>query len=203
MGADNILKLETFIDASYATHNNMQGHTGGAMSFGWGVIHEKASKQKINTKSSTESEVVGVSKYVPHKIQMINFLHAQGYDLKKCVLYQDNQSAIKMEKNGRKSCTGNSRHISIRYFFVKDRVDKGEFTIEYCPTECMLADYFTKPLQGALFIKFRAVVMGWAHIDTLKNAAMSPPKERVENGVRGDIAHKTGRSYLQAAMTQN
>jgi hypothetical protein len=155
MGADDILKLETYIDASYATHANMRGHTGGAMSFGWGVVHEKASKQKINTKSSTESEVVGVSEYVRHKIQMINFLGAQGYNLKKCVLYQDNQSAIKMEKNGRNSCTGNSRHISIRFFFVKDRVDKGEFTIEYCPTECMLADYFTKPLQGALFTKFR------------------------------------------------
>jgi hypothetical protein len=202
MGADDILKLETCIDASYATHANMRGHTGGAMSFGWGVAHEKASKQKINTKSSTESEVVGVSEHVPHKIQMINFLGAQGCNLKKCVLCQDNQSAIKMEKNGRNSCNGNSRHISIRYFFVKDRVDKGEFTIEHCPAECMLADYFTKPLQGALFTKFRAVIIGWVHIDTLKNHKMYPPKERVGNSVRRAIAHKTRKSYLDAAMTK-
>jgi hypothetical protein len=208
MGADKLLHLETWIDASYATHEHMRGHTGGAMSFGWGVVHEKASKQKLNTKSSTESEVVGVSEYVPHKLQMINFLSAQGYDLKKCVLYQDNQSAIKMEKNGRNSCTGNSRHISIRYFFVKDRVDKGEFTIEYCPTENMLADYFTKPLQGALFIRFRAVLMGWQHVDTLKHV-LSPPKERVENSMSGDIPipresnilHESRKSYLDAAKT--
>jgi hypothetical protein len=214
MGADDILKLETWIDASYATHENMRGHTGGAMSFGWGVVHEKASKQKLNTKSSTKSEVVGVSEYVPHKVQMINFLAAQGYNMKKCILYQDNQSAIKMEKNGRNSGTGYSRHISIHYFFVKDRVDKGEFTVEYCPTKCMLTAFFTKPLQGALFVKFREVIMGWKHVDTLRNAAVSPPKERVENSLCGDItdtvteteekprksdiAHK---SYLEAAMT--
>lgn len=56
---------------------------------------------------------------------------------------------MKLEINGRNSCTGNSCHISIRYFFVKDRVDNKEFAIEYCPTKEMIADYFTKPLQGA------------------------------------------------------
>ena len=76
-------------------------------------------------------------------------------------------SAMKMEKNGRNSCTGNSRHISIRYFFVKDRLDKKEFRLEYCPTGDIIADYFTKPLQGALFTKFTAVIMGWEHIDSI------------------------------------
>ena len=73
-----------------------------------------------------------------------------------------------MLKNGRNSCTGNSRHIDIRYFFVKDRIDKGEVRIEYCPSLIMLADYFTKPLQGYLFKKFRDVIMGYKHISTLK-----------------------------------
>ncbi len=139
-----------------------------------------------------------MSKYVPHTILMTNFLGAQGYKLEKCVLYQDNESAIKMEKNGRNLCTGNLRHISIRYFFVKDRVDKGEFTIEYCPTECMLADFFTKPLQGALFTKLREVVMGWKHVDTLRNDSMSPIKERVGKHVSGDSARKPRKSYSEA-----
>ena len=72
-----------------------------------------------------------------------------------------------MEKNGRNLCTGNSRHIDIRYFFTKDRVDKGELDIGYCPTEKMLADFFTKPLQGSLFKVFRAVIMGHEPIDSL------------------------------------
>ena len=87
---------------------------------------------------------------------------------------QDNMSAIRMEKNGRNSCTGNSRHIDIRYFWVKDRVDKKELEIKYCPTHIMIADYFTKPLQGKLFHRLREVIMGWKHIDTLND--MIPPK---------------------------
>ena len=78
-------------------------------------------------------------------------MEAQGYHIKYNILYQDNQSAIRMERNGRNSCTGNSRHIHIRYFFVKDRLDKGEVEVLYCPTEQTLADFFTKPLQGALY----------------------------------------------------
>ena len=41
--------------------------------------------------------------------------------------------------------------MSIRYFFVKDQVYEGEVSIKYCPTHIMLADYFTKPLQGRTF----------------------------------------------------
>ena len=55
-----------------------------------------------------------------------------------------------MEKNGKKPCTGNSRHIHIRYFFVKDRIDKGEMRVEYCPTNLMLAGLLTKPFMGEL-----------------------------------------------------
>ena len=47
-------------------------------------------------------------------------------------------------EKGRNACTRNSRHILIRFVVVKDRVDKGKFTIEYCNTEAMLAAYFTK-----------------------------------------------------------
>ena len=53
-----------------------------------------------------------------------------------------------MGGNGRNSCTVNSRHIPIRYFPAKERFNKDKFIIEYCPTESMLADFFTKPLQG-------------------------------------------------------
>ena len=157
----------------------MRSHTGGTMSFGWGVVHAKSSKQKLNTKSSTEAEVVGLSEYLPYNIWFLNFLNAQGYTITNNIVYQDNQSAMRMEKNGRNSCTGNSRHIHIKYFFVKDRVDNNELKIQYCPTAEMLADFFTKPLQGALFKKFRDVIMGWKHITTLRQPTECDLKERV------------------------
>ena len=76
---------------------------------------------------------------------------------KENILYQDNMSAMKLETNGRMSSGKNTRHIDIKYFFAKDRVDTEGISIVHCPTEQMLADFFTKPLQGALFKKFKAV----------------------------------------------
>ena len=65
IGCDSLENIFTWIDAAYAVHNNMRSHTGGVISFGWGTLHTKSSKQKLNTKSSTEAEVVGMSEYVP------------------------------------------------------------------------------------------------------------------------------------------
>ena len=96
------------------------------------------------------------------------------------VVYQDNQSAIRMKKNGRNSCTGNSRHINIKFFFVKDRVKSEEIIIVYCPTHLMLADYYTKPLQGNLFKVFWKVIMGHAPISSLASTYVTK-KEYVGN----------------------
>ena len=91
----------------------MRSQTGGIISLGWGAVHARSRKQKINTKSSTESELVGLSEYVPYNIWLVNFMKAQGYDIRSNVIHQDNMSTIRMAKHGRNSCTGNSRHIDI------------------------------------------------------------------------------------------
>ena len=74
-------------------------------------------------------------------------------------MYQDNQSAILLENNGRASSSRRTKHLNIRYFFITDRIKKGELKIEYCPTDDMVADFFTKPLQGKKFIQFRKIIM--------------------------------------------
>jgi hypothetical protein len=88
-------------------------------------------------------------------------------------------SAIRFEKNGRKSWRPNSWHIYIHYFFIKDRLESDGFTVKYCPTEQMLADFFTKPLQGNLFRRLREVIMGRKHINTLKHFTSTKSQERV------------------------
>ena len=107
----------------------------------------------------------------------------QGYDIKQNILFQDNQSAIKMEKKGKKSCTGNSRHIDIHYLFAKNRIERNKISIAYCSTEHMLTDFFTKALQGSLFANFCDVIMGWKHVDTLQMGPSST-KERVGGVVK-------------------
>ncbi len=57
-----------------------------------------------------------------------------------------------------KSTSPRTRHAAIHYFFVKDRMENGEVEIAYLPTELMVADFFTKPLQGELFRRLRAEV---------------------------------------------
>ena len=106
------------------------------------------------------------------------FLEEQGYKMRNNILLQDNQSNIKMEQNGRNSCTGNSQHVNIRYFYIKDRVDNGEVVIEHCPTGQMVADFFTKPLTAKLFHTFRDIIMGYKPITSLDDNSFSI-KERI------------------------
>ena len=178
---NNVLDMITWVDASYAVHEDMKSHTGGTTSLGVGTVSSKSSAQRLNVKSATEAELVAMSEYLPYDIWIKNFLIEQGYDVNENTMFQDNQSAIRMEINGRNSCTGNSRHIDIRYFFVKDRVDKKEVSIKYCPTEKMLADYFTKPLNGNRFRVLRGIIMGHNEIDKIEQLAL---EERVENTMK-------------------
>ena len=195
IGAISLENMHTWIDAAYSVYNNMRSQTGGAISLGWGIIHDKSTIQKLNTKSSTQSEVVDFSDYLPHNIQIKIFLQSQGYCIKNNVLYQDNQSDIRMEENGRNSCAGNSRYIDIRYFFSKDRVDKKEISIKYYPTTKNLADFFTKPLQGNLFRFFRDILMGYVSIEEIIKDDIEM-KERVGFSVENPILENTSINNL-------
>jgi hypothetical protein len=189
LGADSMGRLRTWVDASYAVHPDMKSHTGGIMSLGIGGFIPKSGKQKLNTKSSTEAELVGASDYLPNTVWTKMFLEAQGYKIEENYLEQDNESAIKLATNGRSSAGPRSRHIDIRYFWIKDRTKANGIKIRHCPTLQMLADFFTKPLQGALFRKFRDVILGYKHVDDLTLAPMPDLEERV--GIRRDDGYGT------------
>ena len=87
------------------------------------------------------------------------FLEAQGYKNNGTVLYQDNKSCMLLHQNGKSSSSKRTRHLNIRYYFLADQIENGELTVEYCPTDDMIADYLTKPLQGEKFRKFRKQIM--------------------------------------------
>jgi hypothetical protein len=98
IGADNLNEIHTWVDASYAVHPDMQSHTGGVISFGTGGVYCRSTKQKLNTKSSTEAELVGASDNLPNTIWVQNVLQSQGFSNTKSVLEQDNESTIRLEK---------------------------------------------------------------------------------------------------------
>ena len=114
----NILKW--FADGAHAVHQDLKGHTGGTLTMGAGHITSTSTKQKLNTKSSTETELVAADDVMSQILWTNYFLEAQGYKSNDTILYQDNKSAILLEKNGKLSSSKRMKHINVRYFFIKD-----------------------------------------------------------------------------------
>ncbi len=159
LGATSSGVLHWYVDTAFAVHPNMRGHSGGALTLGLGFPISSSGKQKLNTCSLTESKLVGVDNLMSLIVWSCNFLKAQGYALVDNILHQDNRSAILLEKNGQMSSGKHTKHIAIRYFFVTDRIRVGEISPKWCPTGEMIADFLTKLLQGAMFWKFRDLLM--------------------------------------------
>eukprot|EP00978_Attheya_sp_CCMP212_P048299 scaffold500167_cov161-Attheya_sp.AAC.1 len=118
--------MKWWVDAAFAVHPDMKSHTGGTFSLGRGSIYSASLKQKLNTKSSTEAELVGVNDLMPQILWTQYFMEAQGYTVDQSLVAQDNLSAMLLENNGRASSSKRTRHINIRYFFVTDRIKAGE-----------------------------------------------------------------------------
>jgi hypothetical protein len=69
-------------------------------------------------------------------------------------------SAMLLENNGKESSSNQTKHINVIYFFIEDQVGAVEITIKHCPTNDMVADHFTKPVQGIQFRKLRSNIQG-------------------------------------------
>ena len=127
-GASGI-RVHLFVDASYGVHVDGRSHTGSCVVIGdLGAVHCRSAKQQIVTKSSTEAELVGLSDSANQGLFLRNFLTLQGYKMPAVTVYQDNMSCMALLARGR-SGGERARHISIRYFWMKDRVDRGEAEI--------------------------------------------------------------------------
>ena len=156
------LTVQAFVDAAYGVHTSSgKSHSGCAVILGaGGPIHVKSTKQKLVTKSSTEAELVALSDYASQAIWVRNFIIAQGYDVGPVVLHQDNMSCMALVKRGGPA-SERTRHISIRQFWVKEKVDGKEAVVKYLPTGKMFVNVMTKPLQGQQFILERNALTNW------------------------------------------
>ena len=153
------VQLKAYVDASFGTYEDMKSVTGIVLMIGNATVYVKSGKQKIVTRSSTEAELVGLSDALSQILWTREFLCNQGLRLGPAIVYQDNQSTICLANKGR-STSERTRHVKIRYFFIKHYIDANEIKIEYLPTGQMLADILTKPLHGALFLTFQRLITG-------------------------------------------
>ena len=148
-----------YVDASDNTHMDCKGHTGGAMTMGKGATISKSSKQKINTKSSAETEIVGADDMLSTALWSKYFIEDLGYTVEHNIMYQDNQASIRLEINGPASSSKRTKHIKRRYFFMADKVAQGDIEVKHKSTDKMWIDCHTKPKQGRPWRIDRSMLM--------------------------------------------
>ena len=182
---DSLNCIRWWVDASYNVHDDCRGHTGAMMSLGRGAEISFSRKQRLNVRSSCEGELVGIDDALPLILWARYFIEAQGYTVEQNILYQDNKSTILLANNGRWSSSKRTKHIKSRYFFIKDKVDSGEVTVEHRGTKEMWSDILTKPKQGIGMRQDRANLMNCPidYDDEVERMKTHPKMLRVEGPV--------------------
>ena len=140
--SDNTDIIKWWTDASYGVHEDMKSHTSGVMTLVTGAVYATRRKQRLTTVNSTESELVVTSDALPQALWTSYFLQCQSVIVDDSLFGQDNMSTIKLATNGKLSSGKRTRHIKIRFFFIKDRIKSGYINTVYCHTDRMLANFF-------------------------------------------------------------
>jgi len=144
---------------------------------------------------------------LPQVLWTRHLLEAQGHEARDNVVFQDDQSATLLANNGRGSSGKRMRHIEIRCFFVTDRINQKQMRVACCPTAEMIADYFTKPLQGALFRRLRDAVLnipqkhGPASVENTDASTLQCRRSVLKNS--GPVEGQTWSQVVAGSSVQN
>jgi hypothetical protein len=157
--ADDCQTLTWYVDAAFAVHVDMRSQTGAIFTLGKGAIISDALKQKINSRSSTEAELISIDDEVSKILWSKRFKEWQEFLVLMTIMCQDNTSTMTLGNKGNASSGKRTTHFDIKMFYVTDLIARDEVTVMYCHTDDMIGDCMTKPLTGAKFHKFRALIM--------------------------------------------
>ena len=156
----NSMQLYYWCDAAYGVHADMKGHTGMFAALGQGnaPIVAKSTKQKLNTRSSTESELVALDDTLLHLLWLIQVIAFLGYPQSPVYVYQDNKSTMTVCNTGN-SKSGKLKHMAIRWHFIHSKITTKVIELVYISTQDMVADILTKPLTGKDFTRLRDLLL--------------------------------------------
>ena len=146
-GKSNIQEPVIYCDADWASDPNdrksISGHT--AILSG-AAISWSSKKQTTVSLSSTEAEYVAAARAAQEAMWIHTFLSEIGHPLKEPIkFYVDNQSAIKLVENP--VAHDRTKHIDIKYHFIRDIESRKIISVKYCPTNDQVADVLMKPLS--------------------------------------------------------
>uniref|UniRef100_A0A1X7SEB0 Reverse transcriptase Ty1/copia-type domain-containing protein n=1 Tax=Amphimedon queenslandica TaxID=400682 RepID=A0A1X7SEB0_AMPQE len=138
------------LDDRHSTSGNLFLLAGGAISW-------LSKKQPTVSLSTAEAEYVSLCSATQEAVWIRRLLHdincSQGAPT---VIKEDNQGTIAIARNP--VSHSRTKHIEIKYHYVRETIMDGQVSLEYCPTEEMIADLFTKPLASERFAKLRGAM---------------------------------------------
>lgn len=138
--------MYAYTDADWANDiTDRKSYTGYVIKLGNCTVNWESRKQRCVSLSSCESEYLAISD-VCKDVSFIKSLLSEILPKQiNCIVYNDNQSAQKLLQ-AKEYCHKRTKHIDIRYHYVKDLISKNVIKVEYLPTDKMIADVLTKPL---------------------------------------------------------
>jgi hypothetical protein len=155
------LKLIGYSDADWASSTDDRRSVTGycfSLSEAGPLISWKSRKQPTVALSSCEAEYIALAATVQESLYLIQLLD----ELEKCnspvLIFEDNQGTIALAKNPVHH--QRSKHIDVRYHFIRSELKNGKIVIEYCPTDSMVADIMTKAATKFKLQKFKYFLFG-------------------------------------------
>ncbi len=122
-----------------------------------GAISWRSKKQSCVALSTAEAEYIALASAAQESVWLQELLTSlKETKIKPTTIYEDNQSAICLAKNPQYH--GRAKHIDIKYHFVRERVAAGDIKLEFCKSQDMIADIFTKGLSSPQFTKLREML---------------------------------------------
>lgn len=107
--------------------------------------------------SSTEAELIAITEATKEAVWIHQLLNEIEQRINTpIIIYEDNQSCMKLIENV--NASNRTKHIDVRHFFIRDYIEKKIIGCKYCPTEEMVADIMTKPLNKIKFEKCRLML---------------------------------------------
>jgi hypothetical protein len=160
--------LSATVDASYASHSDRKSHSGFTLHIGSssGSFLSKSKKQTVTADSSTIAELIAAFLASKEIAWACSILQELGYQQNTpTVLYEDNKSTIHMINND--SNSQKTKHIDVRYNYVREKVAQGDIVMEYRPTSEMTSDILTKALPPKQFLHLRPQLLGMHAVTSL------------------------------------
>jgi hypothetical protein len=149
--------LEGYTDADGASQEHRHAISGYAFLIDGGAMSWSSKKQELVTLSTAEAEYVAATYAAKEALWLRRFIGEVFRPLKNPIpLYSDSQSAIALTKDG--SYHARTKHIDIRYHFIRFVVQNGSIDLIYCPTDDMTADTLTKALPSIKAKHFAAAL---------------------------------------------